>query len=281
MPPRPGAGSSGSASSGGDGETAGTTPISTGGDPVGGSAESGSGGPPVGGTGGVVVEMPSFDAGTDPGANAVVAGQLCNRLATIQCAGEAACCANPGRDFTACKDTSMGSCSADLLFDQIAMQPSAGFDAGLAHTVFDELERLASQCDPSIAAFGESQAGLRSMFLGTIAAGGSCRPSNPLSKPQAGAALAACMMSESQACLPSAIEWRCTPRAGAGGACFTDINCIAGFYCPNPNLDIGGATCTERMADGASCKNPNECKSLFCSMGQCVPAGQQVAYCLD
>jgi hypothetical protein len=282
MPPRPSGGSGGGASSEGGSDTAGTTAIDNGGtgDPVGGSGEgSGSGSMAVSGAGGTAVEMPSFDAGTDPDRNSVVAGQLCDRLATIQCAGEAACCSNPGRDFAACKDVSVNACSADLLFDQIAMQASAGFSAERAHSVFEHLEQLAAQCDPGVAAFGESQEGLRSIFLGTVPSGGDCRPNNILSKPQGGAALASCMVSATEACLPTAVSWMCKQRQGAGGACFTDINCIAGFYCPNPDLDLGGANCLQRKMDGTSCAAANECQSLFCSKGTCVPASKEVAYC--
>lgn len=279
-PPKPGTGNAGSASSGGAGETAGTEEMGGTTEPAG-SGDSGNGGSPAGGMGGggMAVEMPSFDAGTAEDRNAVLPGQLCDRLATIQCAGEAACCPKPGRDFAACKDAAVGSCSADLLFDQIAMQASAGFDAGNAHRVFDEIERLASKCDPSIAAFGISQEGLRSMFLGTVDPGGSCRPSNLLSKPQQGAALAACKMSESDACLPSVTTWTCVPRGGAGTACFTDINCLDGLYCPNPEFDPAGANCVQRKTDGASCSADNECESLFCVNRSCVAATKDVAYC--
>lgn len=233
----------------------------------------------VGGGGGPNPMPPAFDAGTDPDRNAVVAGELCERFATIQCAGEATCCPSAGRDFDTCKSALMGGCSADLLFDQIAMQPAAGFDPAGTRTMMDEFERLTSICDPGIVAFGESQQGLRRMFAGTVAPNQSCRPSNPLSKAQAGAALAACTMSETTACLPTALTWNCAARAGAGGACFTDINCVPGFFCDNPNLDITGSFCMARKADGAACKTGNECSSLFCSAGKCVPPNVAGAYC--
>jgi hypothetical protein len=278
-PPRPAAGTNGAAGAGAGGsagEAAGSGGSwdSGGG---GGNADSGNGGPSGGGS--VGAQPPSFDAGTAFDRNAVVAGELCDRLAIIQCAGEGTCCPSAGRDFDTCKSALMGSCTADLLFDQIAQQPASGFDEVSTREVLDEIERLASMCDPGIVAFNESQQGLRRMFAGTVGPNQSCRPSNVLSRPQAGAALAACTMSETQACLPGLSTWTCLPRGGAGNACFTDINCIPGFYCPNPNLDIAGANCLARKADGTSCAAGNECASLFCIAGRCEPPSVEGAYC--
>lgn len=223
--------------------------------------------------------LPSFDAGTDPERNAVGPGELCDRLSVIQCAAEGACCTKPGRDYATCLDALARACAADLLFDQIAGQTSAGFDQDQARVVLDQFEQLASECDPSVATFGVSQDGLRSMFRGTIAPGGNCRPSNVLDKVMGGAALSACTSSEDQACLPSSTTWLCTERAGAGGKCFTNINCLPGFYCPNPDLDLAGASCMEDKAEGEDCAAHNECESLYCVGGKCVPADQQLAYC--
>jgi len=222
---------------------------------------------------------PVFDAGSDPDRNEVVAGELCDRLAVIQCAAEGACCKRPGRDFATCVDALAGACSGELLFDDIAAEPSAGFDAERARAMLDEFERRASQCDPSIASFGESQAGLRSMFRGTIEPGASCRPSNLLNQAMIGAALSACTMPEDQACLPSETSWQCSARSGAGGACFTDVNCKPGYSCPNTGLGLSGASCVARKADGEACAAESDCKSLYCVGARCVPADQQLAYC--
>jgi hypothetical protein len=251
----------------------------------------GGGGLPAGGAGmtGVsgmgppaMVGMPvnSFDAGTEPGRNAVTPGVICDRLATIQCAAEASCCPTPGRDFASCKQTMMSTCSSQYMADSIAGQPAAGFDPAQAQMVFTHFEDLSSKCDSSIAAFAESPQGLRSMFKGTVAPMNSCRPSNLNDMAMAGGALAACTNSDNYACLPSLITWICNPRAAAGGKCFTDVNCKPGLYCPNPNLDIAGATCTARKQVGAQCKTPNECADLYCKSGSCVVASQQAAYCL-
>ena len=94
--------------------------------------------------------------------------------------------------------------------------------------------------------------------------------------------LASCLDPANNSCLPEgAISWTCAPRANAGGACFTDVNCVDGLFCPNPDFNIEGATCTARKAVGASCSLPNECESLFCKGGKCVEATKQAAYCLS
>jgi hypothetical protein len=96
---------------------------------------------------------------------------------------------------------------------------------------------------------------------------------------QGAAALVACTMAESQACLPTITTWTCAPRGGAGSPCFTDLNCVDGFFCPNPGPDLAGASCIVRNADGASCAAGNECASLFCIAGRCVPPNVDGAYC--
>lgn len=209
----------------------------------------------VSGTGPTMVGMPigGFDAGTDPGRNAVTPGMICDRLASIQCAGEAACCSNPGRDFASCKQTMMAGCSSQYMADSIAGQPAAGFDAAQAQMVFAHFEDLASQCDSSIAAFAESPQGLRSVFKGTVAPMKSCRPASVTDMAMAGGALAACTNGDSYACMPSLVTWICNPRAAAGGQCFTDINCKQGLFCNNPKLDIAGSTCMPRKQAGTSC----------------------------
>jgi hypothetical protein len=166
--------------------------------------------------------------------------------------------------------------------DVIASQPVAGFDSAQAKVVLDHLEELASQCDPSIAAFAESPQGLRSMFRGTVAPNGKCNPANPVDKMMAAGALASCTNGEGYACLPSTSglgTWSCAARAQVGGRCFSDINCQQGLFCNNPNLNIAGSTCMMRKALGASCMLGNECQSLFCKGNKCVAADQQTAFC--
>jgi hypothetical protein len=269
----------GSAGTGGELPLAGSGGTGTAGMVVGGTGVPMAGAGSSGGVGGVGAPR-VFDAGTDPNRNAVMAGTICARLATIQCAGEAYCCDNPGRDVSACETDVRGSCQQDGLVDDIAADPKAAFDAAQALVVFTELERLASQCDPAIAAFGEAHDGLRSIFRGTVAAGGDCRPSNVLSMDMAAAALASCTDHRSQACVPSLSSWTCTPHSVVGGHCFSDINCQLGLYCDNPDFSLSGADCAQRKPVGTSCMADNECQSLFCRGRSCVAADAQAAYCL-
>jgi len=250
---------------------------------AGGGGSAASGAPGSGGMGGVAGGSPAklpFDAGTDPNRNAVTAGTICDRLATIQCAGEAACCNNPGRDVATCKASLLMACTSQLMVDAIAQQPAAAFDAAQAQSVFTQLETLSAACDPGVAAFGVAPSGLRSIFRGTIAPGGDCTPPNLLDKASAGGMLAACTMGDGYACLPSLLKWNCSAHAAAGGRCFSDINCNDGLFCDNPNLAINGSTCMTRKAVGAACKQGNECQTLFCRGSVCVASDAQAAYCL-
>lgn len=233
------------------------------------------------GTGVMPPEDRVFDAGSDPNRNNVVAGQICGRLAQIQCAGEAFCCDNPGRERAACEDAMRTGCIEQMFLDAISSNPISAFDATTAATTFAEIERLAMTCDPSIADFGASREGLMGMFRGTEEEGESCAPGLTMNRATAAAKLASCTNIATIACLPtSALSWTCEPRNDVGGRCFTDVNCVDGLFCPNPNLSFGRATCAERKPVGASCELPNECSSLFCKGGACVEAIQQAAYCL-
>ena len=222
-----------------------------------------------------------FDAGSDPNRNHVQAGMICTRLAQIQCAGEAFCCANPGRDRSACETAERDFCTQQVYLDAISQSAVSGFDATLAASAFEQFEQKAAACDTSIAQFGESNAGLRGMMRGTLKAGANCAPGITVDNAAAAAALASCTDGETQACLPKdPLVWLCSPKSAADAACFTDVNCQEGLYCPNPNLEIGTKKCTARKAPGASCMLPNECASLYCKGGMCVEATVEAAYCL-
>ncbi len=227
--------------------------------------------------------LPDFDAGTDPGRNMVDAAQLCDRLTTIQCAGEAHCCVAPGRSVEQCKTEMMDGCVNEAYLNAIAANAITAFSPDAAAAAFTQFEMMASQCDPSIAAWGSSVTGLRGILLGTKAPGDSCKPPTlQLTNPAAAAAaLASCTDLATHACLPTglATAWTCAPKNSAGGACFTDINCQDGLYCPNPDAGFS-ATCAARKAEGAGCGLPKECASLFCKGGKCVAQEQQAAYCL-
>jgi hypothetical protein len=222
-----------------------------------------------------------FDAGGEPNRNKVSAAQLCERLATINCAGEAFCCDSPNRTVAACMTDLINTCSSTLMLDKIAMQESSGFDAAAAEKAFTELEDRASRCDTSVAEWGGSSEGLRGILRGTVERKASCTPAATLDPVLVGAALVACAQPETHACVYANVldTWTCEPRSAAGGVCVTDNNCTEGLYCVVDAPGIAGR-CTERKATGESCAAPTECASLFCKKSVCVEADQQAAYCL-
>jgi hypothetical protein len=271
-----GGGGTSGASGGGGGGTSGASGGGGGGSGAGGTGASGTGG----GMDAGAMAGHDFDAGTDPNRNAVTAGKICDRLATILCASEEACCDHP-RDFATCKAAVLKDCSDDAMLDAVAMQAAAGFDTDQAKTVFTTLEDMASKCDVTIGSFSDSPDGLRKIFKGTKAANADCTPVDPLNKAMAGGALASCMMNADYACLPAvAPPWKCAARADTGGNCFSDVNCKPGLYCDNPNLMISPANkCTARKAVGAACTGWNECMTLLCKSGKCADDNQQNQYC--
>jgi hypothetical protein len=231
------------------------------------------------GTGGEGAMPAMFDAGTDPARNQVTGGHVCARLAQIQCAGEAFCCPNPGRDRAACETAQINYCTTKIYLDAITQNRITGFDATAAASALEGFEQRASECDPMISSFAASLDGLLGIMKGTVAAKGDCTPL-ALDEATAAAYLAACEDIATTACLPTALTWKCSPRGGAGASCFTDVNCTDGLYCPNPNATIGTAKCTTRKASGETCTAPNECATLYCKGGKCVDASAEAAYCL-
>jgi hypothetical protein len=220
----------------------------------------------------------SGGGGTDP--NDVQPGQLCARLASIQCAGEAKCCPNPGRTVADCETAQKASCD-QLAFDDAAKDPITGFDQAKAKAAFEAFEQKASKCDVSIAEFAASANSLRGSATGTVASGGTCTPKDMGAPSSIAAALASCKDPSTTACLPAQTgDWTCTARGGAGSPCFTDVNCTDGLYCDNPDLNIAGSTCKARKAAGETCKLANECASIGCADGKCLEKSVTTAYCL-
>lgn len=275
-----GGGSSGGVNAGGS-STGGRSSGGTGGGGTGtGGVSSGTGGSGAGSTPGTGGGAPVFDAGTDPNRNKVQAGNVCDRLATIQCAGEAYCCTSPGRTFDQCKTAQSDGC-ASVYLDDITLNPVAGYDAAKAEAAFTEFERLASLCDPGVAAWASQTSGLRGIVAGTLNAGANCTPPSIINQAEAAGYLAGCTNPDTTACSgPVTAIWTCAARAGAGSACFTDVNCLDGIYCDKPSLFQNG-TCRARKAIGTACGGANECLSLMCKGGVCVVADQQAAYCLQ
>jgi hypothetical protein len=226
--------------------------------------------------------LPPFDAGSDPNRNHVVAGQLCSRLAVIQCAAEQHCCNNPGRTASQCQTQSVSDCMTEPSIDQLAAVKSTGFDPTITAMVFDELERRSAECDVGLAEWSVGPSGVRTILQGTIGANASCKPTGDINnKVNQGAALASCTNSETMGCLPMSLlgGWTCAPKSGADGKCLTDDNCMTGLFCCNPAMTPFGK-CAERKDVGASCKSATECTSLICKNGSCVAADQQSAFCL-
>ena len=252
--------------------------------PVHGADAGGSAGAPVtpaADAGAIAAPGTKFDAGSDPNRNHVAGGIICTRLAQIQCAGEAFCCPNPGRERAACETAQRDFCTQKVYLDAISQSASSGFDAARAASAFETFEQMAAACDTTIAKFAASSEGLRGMLRGTLQAGASCAPGITLDDAAAAAALASCTEGETQSCLPEdALVWQCAPRGPAGASCFTDVNCQNDLYCPNPDLEFGTKKCTARKTPGESCTAPNECASLYCKGGQCVDATVEAAYCL-
>jgi hypothetical protein len=258
-----------------------------------GGSQPNSGGAPIGGGNGAGGngDKPPFDANSaDPNRNQVPGGQVCERIAAIQCAGEAHCCDAPGRTKDECVTTMTDGCKTQLYLDDATMNPVAGYDEASAVQIFTDYETKASNCDTSVTAWGATVQGLRGLFKGTFSAGQPCTPPgyppNVPSKPVAAAYLASCEDPANTACLAQIGPWTCQPRVNAGGSCFTDANCTdsppLGLYCDNPNL-VPSATnkCKTRKADGATCKLLNECQSLLCKQGTCATLNQQNAFCLN
>jgi hypothetical protein len=239
--------------------------------------------PAAGGTGAPPTQIRTFNAGSDPARNMVMAGRVCARLAQIQCAGEAYCCDSPGRDVAACESKMTNSCVSDGFVDAITLDARTGFDAARAASALQQFEDMAARCDPTIGDFGADPNGLMAMVRGTVESGGRCTPPLAGNKAQQAGALASCRDPATTACLPmSALSWTCAPRGGVGATCFSDFNCTNGNYCPNPNLQVNtNNKCLARKADGTGCVESNECLSLTCTGGTCAPATTQSAYCLE
>jgi hypothetical protein len=214
--------------------------------------------------------------------NAVMPGTICQRVAEIQCAAEAQCCTNPGRDAATCTAAQKKVCSETLSLDDAAANPIAAFDAAKAKAALDQFESLATKCDTSISAFALGTSGFRTIAVGTVAPGGACDPASSSNKLAAtAAALASCTGPATNACLPAMTGgWKCAPRSDAGGPCFTDANCKEGLACDNPNLRYDG-TCKARKPAGADCmEGTTECSSFACKDGKCVDQTKDTAYCL-
>lgn len=239
------------------------------------------------------IENPEFDAGTDKNRNRVEPGGICQRLVEIQCAAERHCCGHPS-DSMVCIEELRDTC-AGLYLDAASEKSVSGFDPDVAEAVFFELERLAADCNPSIAHYAMSSDGLRSMFRGTLAPGEDCRgPNIEVRNPESGLAAAApymvaCHQPDTYACLPDVVDgWRCKKR-GTDSRCTSELNCKDGHYCDGHPVE-GGGECQRRKRADEPCELPIECRSLNCHSeekfgdgveGTCAKVDQQTVYCVS
>ena len=237
--------------------------------------------PPAAGRGEPALSMP-FDAGSDPTRNNVRAGELCARLAVIQCATEIHCCTAPTRSRSQCESALRTACKDELFLDTMSQNPITGFDAAFTAQMFTELESRSALCDLTIPTWSISPLGLRGILKGTLQPNASCKPpgTGVTDKAAQAAALASCKNIETHACLPKSLlgDWLCSPKSGIGANCITDDNCQTDMYCRNPNMAPLGK-CAARVAVGGSCSTGGECVSLFCKSGTCVAPETQLAFC--
>lgn len=265
----------------GSDDTSGGRAGSGGSAPVAGSP-AGAGGGGSGGMAGTGPGHDEFDAGSEPDRNQVAAGELCDRLATIQCAAEAHCCHTASREFAACKTAALSACNGTLMLDTIAGDARVGFDAAAASTAFMAYETKAAACDAALPTWAASSAGFMSSFTGTVAADGDCMPAGGLAGDLADvfAALASCNRAAGLTCLPSSSAWKCVQPSAMGGPCYSDFNCATGLYCEGAGSSDFDGTCAPIKQAGTACGLPTECSSLVCTGGTCAASGDaQAVFC--
>jgi hypothetical protein len=220
---------------------------------------------------------PNVDAGSDE----YGPGTLCARYASLQCRAEQQCCPNHARSPDTCESAVHASCDESVYLDQVAANPSAGFDRDAAEQLFNLLDQKLHDCDPDAVRWSAGPQGLRNIFKGTIAKDQSCKPAQSLNadRPTLAAALLSCRDPDTTACLPLSLlgDWRCSDKRSDGN-CLTDDNCQDAAYCSNPEQNPFG-TCQARLATGESCSDAAQCDSRVCSQGACVEPDVQLAYC--
>lgn len=227
-----------------------------------GGGESGAGG--TSGMGG------DGDGDGDGASNDVGPDGICARVAAIQCAAQEACCTAPDETVADCTAGALDEC--EMAVGSIAADPRVGYDRAAMKTALDTYEMRSLQCDPSVAE--RAVAGFASAFKGTVAADGDCLPDGGADTKEVSdlfAALASCTNNATTACLPSATDWKCTARGGAGSPCFTPINCQEGMWCDTTDAQaIGDGVCAAQKAANAACNAPEECESFVCKSGSCA-----------
>jgi len=241
------------------------------------------GGDDGGGGGGASGASGMGGSGGGGASNDVGPDGICERIAAIQCAAQEACCTAPAMDVAACMSELLGGCS-DL--EAVAAEEIVGFDRAAVRAALDELERRAGACDPALASWAITAEGFASSFTGTRGEGEDCTPEGGAGTSDVnavGAALASCSNVETTACLPTETTWTCKPRAAAGGACFTDLNCVDGLFCDKTDAQTAyDGVCAARKGAGSECFDANECTSFVCKDDVCAADNDaQAVYCFE
>jgi hypothetical protein len=219
-----------------------------------------------------------FDAGSELERNRVPAGRVCDRLTTIQCAGEEHCCPR-ARSFDACKQAMANLCTRSIYLDAISADPAIGYDIDRAQAAFTEFEKRASVCDLTIVGWALSTYGFRGVGRGTIPPGGACMGVDGGGPYDAIARVVACEKPEMYACLGApGTPWTCSPRGITGSSCVTDMNCVDGFFCDYTVTPR--AQCAQKKPNGATCLSLLDCESWSCQSGVCTPPTAETTYCL-
>jgi hypothetical protein len=232
--------------------------------------------------------LPPFNPGVAPNRNQVRAGQVCSRIAGLQCAAELHCCAAPAKGLDACQTQLTMACKTGAYLDDISNNSVSGYSVPQIEAVLNKLEEYATACDPSIPMWAATPEGLRSIFQGTVAPNAMCKPTGLPSPSNYAAALASCTQPATHACLftgdgPNAPPQTatCSARLDAGATCFVDTNCKDGLYCANPQMKYSGGKCTALKEVGATCTLDTECATFTCRSAACVMPTVQTAYCVS
>ncbi|MFH1177694.1 MAG: hypothetical protein V1750_09835 [Acidobacteriota bacterium] len=251
-----------------------------GGGGIGGAGSGGGAG--TGGTGGGAGSGGSGGgAGSGGSGGPIAAVDICDRMVETFCAGEQACCTAGLRKYASfddCVAGQAGSCSDGLFTDA-----RTGFDPAAAGLMIAAYETRIETCDPGVTAWFASDAGMASMFDGTVGNGGDCAP-NSLLAAEVTIVSAACV--DPYACrirgnilIPTGT---CGARSTLDQSCFTDLECSDELRCdPHASAPLGSGTCKTLLADGEGCGRNGDCVSFNCAASSCATATADSAYCLD
>ena len=196
----------------------------------------------------------------------IAAADYCAEYARFACEASETCCP-PLPSLRVCIETLRSGCVRDF---QVALQtPRLGYDPALAGQHLAEGRALvANHCSSDIVAW-YAETGV--IFAGTLGEADECLADGMMPSLETFFVCAG-----DRACSPNVVgNWTCQRRVGEGAACAYDGNCTSPLFC-----DGSPRVCQRPRMDGQGCVNPNECASLVCAAGLCVPVpGDGQAYC--